>query len=119
MRPACNPVAISIGLLTAVVPTIWLFQSLNLLFPVPFVIGVGATLVGFLPMTFRARKKVSAAVLVVCAVAWIGPFALRAYGERSGKPIEIVVPLGYKGVFSVVKDARRGQELEFHDGAWV
>src|SRR5262249_27643228 len=51
--------------------------------------------------------------------AAVGPFALAAYANRSGNPIRIVLPVGYRGEFSIVKDRTKGQDLNLQDGVWV
>src|SRR4051812_17496848 len=39
--------------------------------------------------------------------------------NRSGKPIMIVLPDGYRGEFRIVKDSEHGRELVQHNDWWV
>ena len=56
---------------------------------------------------------------MLCLAAAIGPFVLGAYANRSGKPIKIVIPAGFRGEFSILKDRAKGQNLRLQDGVWV
>jgi hypothetical protein len=107
------------GLPTAILPTTCLFLSLNTLFFVPFVVGLVTAVVGCVRIPLRAKQSVTALCAVLCISASTVPFVLRAYAGRSGKPIEIVLPVGYQGEFSIVKDRTKGKELWLHDGAWI
>ncbi len=114
-----NPLLVVVGLSTAILPTICLFVSLNLLFPIPLVVGLACALAGTVknwPATNRAWTAVG---LMICLTSAVGPFALRAIGDRPGKPLRIVLPVGYKGEFSIVSDPKNGMQLQFRDGRWV
>lgn len=107
---------VALGIATAIVPTGILFAGVNLLFPIPFLLGIvviGAGLAG------RAGKNAKISALVLAAVAWIGPFALTAYLNRSGPPIEFVIPVGFQGPIEVVRDRSHGDELTYEHGRYV
>lgn len=114
-----NPLLICIGLLTAVLPTTLLFVGVNMLFFVPLVVGLGSVVVGCLRISAAKKRTVTGVGVFLCLAAATCPFALAAYANRSGKPIRIVLPEGYRGRFAIVKDRVKGRSLVFESGAWV
>jgi hypothetical protein len=114
-----NPLLICMGLLTAVLPTICLFLSVNIYFFVPLVVGLGCVVVGCVKMPEAGKRPAAAVGLILCLLAAAGPFALAAYANRSGNPIRIVLPAGFRGEFSIVKNRIEGQDLELQDSVWV
>jgi hypothetical protein len=119
MHAARNPLLVVIGLTTAVLPTIWLFASLNLLFPIPLVVGLACTLAGMVKNWPATNRTWTVIGLTICLASGIGPFLLRAIADRSGRPVEIVLPVGYQGAFSIVKDSKGGREPELNHGVWM
>jgi hypothetical protein len=119
MHATRNPVLVCFGLLTAVVPTTCLFVSVNIYFFVPLVVGLGCAVVGCLKMPKRGQRAVTLLGVALCLTAAVGPFSLAAYFNRSGLPIRVVLPVGYRGEFSIVKDRTKGQDLKLQDGVWV
>jgi hypothetical protein len=119
MTATRNPLLACIGLATAVVPSTCLFVSVNIYFFVPLLVGLASVVVGCLKMAETAKRTATALGLALCLAAAIGPFALAAYANRSGKPIRIVIPAGYRGEFSIEKDRSKGQDLKLQDGVWV
>jgi len=65
------------------------------------------------------NNRITTVGLVLCLIAAVGPFAVAAYVNRSGMPIKFVVPVGFRGEFSIVKDRTNGQDLKLHYGVWV
>ncbi|HEV2971228.1 MAG TPA: hypothetical protein VGY55_14735 [Pirellulales bacterium] len=114
-----NPALYSMGLFTAVVPTICLFFSVNMLFFVPLVVGLGCVMTGDIEMQATTKRRATLFGLIFCIAAAVGPFALAAYANRPGQPIRIVVPVGFRGEFSIVKNHAAGKELKMQDGVWV
>jgi len=119
MRTSRNPLLICVGLLTAVLPTTCLFVGVNVYFFVPLLVGLGCVVVGCFRMPEARKGSATGLGLVLCLAAAVGPFALAAYAHRPGKPIRVVLPRGYRGEFSIVKDRAKGQELRMEGGVWV
>lgn len=119
MHATRNPFLVCAGLFTAIVPTVCLFLGVNVLFFVPFLVGLGCALVGCTSFPKSRQQSATTLGLVLCLAAAIGPFALAAYANRSGNPIRVVLPVGYDGEFAIVKDRANGQDLKLRDGAWV
>jgi hypothetical protein len=119
VRAMRNPALYSMGLFTAVVPTVCLFFSVNMLFFVALVVGLGCVMTGDVEMQATVKRRATLFGLIICMAAAIGPFALAVYENRSGNPIRLVLPVGFRGEFSIVKNHANGQELKLRDGAWV
>ncbi|MBN9523822.1 hypothetical protein J0H58_35815 [bacterium] len=114
-----NPPLVVLGLATAALPTACLGLMANPFFLAPFAVGVGCVLAGCLPIP-RVRRWTAAAVgAVVCGAAVGVPLVLATPADREGRPVRIVLPVGYRGGFSVVKDGRTGKRVEVRDGEWV
>jgi hypothetical protein len=114
-----NPKLIVIGLMTASVPTVLLYMSVTFLFLVPLSVGFGSIIAGCIRLPERLSRSATAAGSVLCLAAAIGPFALEAYAHRSGAPIKFVLPAGYRGEFSIVKNRAHGLTPKLQNGAWV
>jgi hypothetical protein len=119
MHTTRNPLLISIGLLTAILPTTCLFMSVNILFFIPLVVGLGGVVAGCFKMSEADKRSTTVIGLFLCVTAAVGPFALAAYANRSGYPIRIVITAGHRGEFSIVKHRGKGEDLRFQDGAWL
>ena len=114
-----NPLLILIGAVTAVLPTSLLFLSVNILFFIPLLVGLGCVFFGCRKSPEAGKELATRVGLFLCLTATIGPFALTEYFNRPGKPIKIVLPEGFRGEFSIVKDRQQGQDLKWQDGAWL
>jgi hypothetical protein len=116
-----NGVLICVGTLTSLFPSACLVQSLNILFFVPLFVGIACAIAGIFRMYpyVKSRARVTAIGLILCVAASLGPFLYAAWLNREGRPIKIVLPVGYRGEFSIVKDHIKGQDLKREDGAWV
>ncbi|OYV76318.1 MAG: hypothetical protein B7Z74_00615 [Deltaproteobacteria bacterium 21-66-5] len=100
------------------VPTWLLILSLNTLSFVPLIAGIGCMAVGWNTVDERQMARTTGVGAVVACLAGFGPFAIRNDYE-SGPDIQIVVPRGYHGTFSVIKDSKHGEDLAFENGMWV
>lgn len=116
---ARNSLLVLIGAVTAVLPTTLLFLSLNIFFFVPLFVGLGCVLTGCRKSAEAGKESATHVGLILCIAAAIGPFALAAYYNQSGKPIRIVLPDGFRGDFLIVKDREKGQDLKLQDGEWL
>ena len=114
-----NPLLILIGAVTAVLPTSLLFFGVNILFFIPLLVGLGCVFLGCRKSPEAGKELATRVGIFLCLTATIGPFALTEYLNRPGKPIKIVVPEGFHGAFSIVKDRQQGQDLKWQDGAWL
>src|SRR5690242_7737194 len=124
---------VAIGVFTAVVPTTLLWLGVNMLFGVPLVVGLACVVVGAratlvadpralldlgdaeLERALRdlhASRRIRNLGAVACLAATVLPFAISAYLGREGQPIRIVLPAGYRGEFSIVKNRSAGQPLQ-------
>jgi hypothetical protein len=119
MHTTRNPLLICVGLLTATLPTTCLFVSVNIYFFVPLSVGFGCVVVGCFRMPEAGKRSAAGLGLLLCLAAAVGPFALAARANRSGKSIKVVLPDGYRGEFSIVKDRAKGQDLRMQGGVWV
>src|SRR5260370_27133355 len=72
VRTAPNPALCCMGLLTALMPTILLFMSVNIYFFVPLVAGLGCAVTGLVEMRETARRTATAIGLVLCLAAAVG-----------------------------------------------
>jgi hypothetical protein len=118
---ARNPLLVCFGLLTALFATVLLFKSVNIYFLVMLMVGVGCVVLGRLNMTGAGKRSAATSIgFVLCLMAVVGPYAWLIYASnRSGKPIRIILPVGFRGEFSIVKNRAEGQDLKLQDGVWV
>jgi hypothetical protein len=93
--------------------------SVNILFFVPLLVGFGCVFVGCRKSSEAGKESAMHVGLILCLAAAIGPFALSAYFNRPGKPVKIVLPEGFRGEFSIIKDREHGQDLKLRDGEWL
>jgi hypothetical protein len=107
---------VNLGVATATIPTGVLFAGVNLLFPVPFLLGIVVVCIG---LSGRAGPRATNLVVILAACACIGPFALTAYLNRAGPPIDFVVPVGFQGTVEIVRDRSRGEDLMYEHGQYV
>lgn len=108
------------GAFTAIVPSLLLFMSVNLLFFVPLLTGALSMLVGWFISDDPSRNKpLRLAILTLCVVATTAPIALSAYFNRTGYPIRVIVHEDFAGNFSIVRHRETGVEPQFEDGHWV
>ena len=106
------------GLFTLIVPTTLLWLSLNILFFLPLVVGLGCVAAGRIKMSETERQRATGLGLVLCLVAAFGPFALAGYLDREGKPIRVIVPRDYRGEFLIIQ-APEGRDLPLRKGEYV
>jgi hypothetical protein len=119
MSQTTNPLLMTMGLATLLVPSTLLFISVNPLFFVPIVIGLGCAVVGCVRFSDDKKRRHTLVGALMCILASIGPFLLAAYANRSGSPIKFVLAPGYQGEFAIVKDRTNGTDLQFENGMWV
>lgn len=119
MEMTRNRLLIAIGALTSLLPTVVLFQALNVLFFVPLLVGLGCVVAGFAKVPPAAKARATIIGSVACLAAAIGPMIFFAYANRTGYPVKIVLPVGFHGEFSIVKNQAIGQDVELQDGVWV
>lgn len=60
-------------------------------------------------------------VTILGLILWALSLSIRYAGHfsNSGEPVRIIIPSGYEGEFSIVKDSVEGQDLTFERGEWV
>jgi hypothetical protein len=108
-----------IGLSTA-----WLlsfFSSLrgNLILFISLPARLGCILIDFLLDLGMKKQRITAnGVFVWFTAAIICVCALPGCADRSGRPVRVILPDGYKGKFSIIKD-KAGEDLIAEDGCWV
>jgi hypothetical protein len=114
-------VAVIVGVVAAVIPTALLFLAVNLLFVIPLAAGIVCIVLGV--VGFRTDSPLGrhvgwlAVLLMIVAVGV--PFGLIAYHNRSGHPIVLVVPAGYRGTIRLVIDRERGAEVPLQNGRYT
>jgi hypothetical protein len=109
MNRSSAVVAMAIGVVTATIPTILLFQAVTYLFVVPLALGVLCVLLGGIALGSegRLRRHIGWIAIVIMLVAVL-PLGMIAYHHRSGYAIVLVVPDGYRGPVRLVIDRERG-----------
>ena len=70
-------------------------------------------------MVQTTLKWVPVWVLTSFAVYLLFVIATVGSGPSMGQPTRIILPDGFTGEFSIVKDRLRGEDLVFEDGFWV
>ncbi len=113
--------AIVIGVLTAALPTYVLFQAVTFLFLVPLVLGLVCVFLGVTALATGGRyaEYVGWIAGILMLVAVILPFGMIAYHNRSGYPIVLVVPDGYRGPVTLIIDAQLGVDVPLVDGKYT
>jgi hypothetical protein len=107
---------LTIGIFTASLPTLHLFHSVTYLFIATLGAGLIAIALSFLA---RGRRPSRFAGIALCGAAIIGSYSLITYGNRSGKPIRVVLPKGFTGEFSIVRDSEAGAPPNEVGDAWI
>lgn len=107
---------ILIGVATMILPTALFAAHLNLLCVVPFGIGFVVIVTG---LGIRPESHWKGPVVAIIVGAWIWPIGATVYLNRSGEPVEFVVPVDYQGTIELIKDQRRGEVPRFQDGKYV
>ena len=110
---------VAMGLATAILPSLWLLMSYTYLFVVPLLAGIACAVVGCLSPLLAMNRRTANILLALCFAAGAAPVALALYYELPGRPIKIVLPVGYRSHFSIIKNRATGQDLEVKDGAYV
>jgi hypothetical protein len=116
---ARNPWLLLIGVTTALAGTALAFYSGGGLWFIPVVAGLVGLAAGLVPRPPRAHKRWAAVALVAIPILTVVMFGLNEYSNRPQRPVWVVLPKGYSGEFSIVKDVRHGRPLVLKDGAWV
>jgi hypothetical protein len=114
-------VAVIIGLWTATGPTFLLWQAVSLLFLVPLTLGLVIIVLGVLAIRSDARywRHLGWISAILLAMAVIIPCGLILDAERSGYPIVLVIPDGYRGPVRLTIDKKNGVEIPRHDGRYT
>jgi hypothetical protein len=121
MNKVSGWLAVLIGVLTATIPTFMLMRVVTFLFFVPLVLGVLCVVLGVAAL--RTDRKFArhigwiAAILMLIGV--ILPSGLIAYHNRSGYPIVVVVPEGYRGPVELIIDRQQGVDIPLVDGKYT
>ena len=120
MEKKRSPLLAGIGLLTTLFPSSFLFRVPDIhyfspYFYVPLVIGIGCAAAGCVKRAVPAKGRATKIGLILCLISTVLPFTI----DWKGKPIRIVLPVSFRGEFSIVKDRTSGQELKLQDGVWV
>jgi hypothetical protein len=111
-----NTFILCVGLFTIIVPSTLLFVSLNMFFYAPVIAGLICVFLAGSSVVLSNR--IIGWAIIACLLSVVGPFAFAAYCNRNGAPIEIVVPAGFSGEFSIVKDHNKGEDMLWRDGGW-
>jgi len=96
-----------VGVLTLVIPTVYLFLSVTYLFAVPLLVGIILISLSF----GRPARRSFRYSMIAAIFAWVGPFSLIAYAEKTYY-VEMVVPKNYAGILTVVRDSKKGSKRE-------
>jgi hypothetical protein len=121
MNTRSGTVAIAIGLLTATIPTIVLFQAVTFSFIVPLVGGIFCIGLGVVAIRSEGAllRHVGGYAGIIMLITIGVPFGMIACDSRSGYPIVMVVPEGYKGPVKLVLDRKRGVDVPLEDGKYT
>lgn len=115
MKKNRDGILLSIGLLTAVIPTVLLFMSVTYLFAATLATGIVATVLGFSnPSKVRRISGIS-----VCTLSVVGSFGLIAYASSSGYPIKPIIPNDFTGEIRIHLDEQNGTPPERTEDYWV
>lgn len=121
MNRSAGTTAVILGLLTATIPTFFLFQAVTYLFVIPLVLGAVCMLLGIaaLQTEARVRTNVGWTAVVLAIVSVVLPSSIIAYYDRAGPPVIIVVPQGYRGPVTLVIDKKRGIDVPLENGRFT
>jgi hypothetical protein len=121
MRRSSGVVALVIGVLTATIPTFLLFQAVTFLFVVPLALGLLCILLGVIALRTEGRFRPHAGwiAFVIMLIAVALPFEMIAYHDRSGSPIVLVIPNGYRGPVKLIIDREQGKDVPLSDGRYT
>ncbi|HTU92238.1 MAG TPA: hypothetical protein VMF69_19300 [Gemmataceae bacterium] len=113
-------IALVIGALTVTIPTFLLFRAVTFLFLVPFVLGIVCVLLGIasLRTEMTISKYVGCIAAILMLIAVLVPFGTIAYYNRTGYPIVIVVPSGFRGPIWIVEDSQAEEIIPKVDGEY-
>jgi hypothetical protein len=114
-------VAVIVGVLTTLIPTTVLFLAVTYLFVIPLMAGIICILlgvVGFRTDSPLGRHAGWLAVLLMFVAVGV-PFGLITYHNRSGNPIVLVIPAGYRGPIRLVIDRAGGAEIPLQNGRYT
>jgi hypothetical protein len=113
--------ALVIGVVTATIPTYVLFQAVTFLFVVPLLLGHVCIGLGVLALRTKSRflRHVGLLAAVLMLIAILLPLGMIAYNSRSGYPIVMVIPEGYRGPVKLVIDRKEGVDVPLEDGKYT
>jgi hypothetical protein len=113
--------AVIIGLWTATGPTYLLWQAVSLLFLLPLTLGVVSIVIGVLAIRSDASywRHVGWIAGVLFGMGILVPCGLIIDAERSGYPIVLVIPDGYRGPIRLTIDKKKGVDIPLHDGRYT
>lgn len=121
MNKESGVAAIVIGVLTAAIPTFILFQAVTLLFVVPLLLGIFCISLGVVALRTESKllRHAGWVAAIIMLIAIVVPFGMIAYHGRSGYPIVMVVPEGYRGPVRLVIDRRHGVDVPLEYGKYT
>lgn len=121
MNKQSGTVAVIIGVLTATIPTFLLFQAVTFLFIVPLVLGILCIGLGVVSIRNEGRllRHVGWFAVIIMLIAVVLPFGMIAYNSRSGYPIVMVIPDGYRGPVRLIINNQEGVEVPLENGKYT
>lgn len=121
MNREAGSTAIFVGIVVAAIPTIVLFRAVTFLFIVPLLAGMICVAFGIAvrrPESGLGADVAWAGVLVAILGA-IVPFGIIAYYDRSGPPIVMVMPEGYRALVKLIVDSQQGIDVPLEGGKYT
>jgi hypothetical protein len=114
-------IAVGLGLATAIIPTAILFLMLNLLFWIPLAVGLVFVVLGIRSILKDSwlSQRVGWFALGSMILVVGGTFGITAYLDRSGPPVVIIVPNGFRGPIKLSVDSKNGAEIPLADGRYT
>lgn len=116
MLPQKRAYLLGLGVATAVIPTTILFLLANLLLFVPLFVGLLVLCLGMWSGNSDKTERFASALVLF---AWIGPFLITAYLNRSWPPVVFVIPDGYHGTIEIIQDREQGIDMRLEHGMFT
>jgi hypothetical protein len=113
--------AVVIGVLTATIPTIILFQGVTFLFVVPLALGIVCIHLGVVALRAEGKRlrHVGWLAVILMLVAVGLPFGMISYHNQPGHSILMVIPEGYRGPVKLIIDKRHGVNVPLVNGTYT
>lgn len=108
-----------IGLLTGLLSATHVLIWANLFFCIPLIAGLVCTAVACGPLLRALGRFAGLLGVGICLGTLLMAFTKTSHDVSSGKPITIVLPAGYHGPFSIVRDRVNGKDLVEKNGGWL